>query len=1512
MHPCSSQNKQLESVSFQSSACASIQASLNVVKVICLSDIVIDYSVNDALVKFKKLFFNRDEYWDDEFQFKDDDLLPLSRFDIIKTVSDEKIPPIEIYKRNGKWVYNDGRHRHLRLLIRNQCNPNFVLVENVHYVFSYDSEMKEDDVIKYLVLEKSKLFVLDVYKKSFTQVHINDFKRRNLPCFEYKDWTIKYIGTRDESKKLVAKLKTLIYEPQILEETFSHVKNQFVDFLSGLGAIFEVVAGIGRTSNYVSEKYAQFREAFVIPNCATDMWAHVKRQVTQKFGLGLVKILLSISRMISESGFSALSLASLMLEVFDLVVDSPLYQSQSLETILVAGISSLLPTCITNIIKKMSLLTSKKLFDEANFIFDFFTSVSHLLKTLISYFPESLQLYLQNVLDLFGLSEFIYIQRAKLIIAEFSKDKHVILKDDFRNKVKALDSEFKAIDLKKFFSKNKPLSDVAVEFERIVKAVNSYEQTSRQEPCCFVFEGPPGSRKSVTVNKLIAVLGLTHYSHIVKCSEDSKDWYDSYNNEDIFYMDDVGQMGKSQWRNLINWVSAVKLPLDCAEAKLKDTKYFNSELILLTTNNFSHLQGFTSKDCIETPEALWRRGYVFDFANVRGIGDKMEGEAFFKYYDINTKQFIQDFPTDFKEFLEVEQVTLSVNCDVSQQNSFLTWMSTIVLGLKKMKKQQLNNNTLDESDIKFVRASNPFSAQSKLEDVKNLVVEYFNFALDVCKDLIGDMLSLLLNNPLMAAGGLVTCMLVSALIYKCKSFFESEGGFLTKIENKDFSCIADNFESLDLSTSHSMLPKLASQMFEIDMVFTENGLQKLVSCHSLISGRKLLVPYHLVLDRKLQVVVYKNRSKNYRLIDHSPVNLVYKNIENDVAIVALSDGFPSPFPKLASCFQPNSDQVVGLVFPSKIIKLEGILNSASNDGPIIYPVGEITNSIIDPITYDGLHFAGMCGTLATTTQGMLVGMHVAGHSGKNVGATLRWSSKCKDDLFRIFSDLDLGLKINVKISDKDYENCSATKIETDLNVYVPKNSNFVKSPLFGVFENSRKPANLSVYGPHTVKDVSKSSRGTIGPVDEEELAFASDLLNLYFEDFDDLNEFEIVKGDEMLAPINKKSSNGIFPIKSKLDCFDFEKGIFKEDFKNLYVEFEERMSTGDVEISDIAWSETLKDELRNVEKKEPRSFRVSPVTMQVLTKKCFGKMVKKIVKERWFNEIMIGLNPFSEWPKLHKRMQGGRCWGGDIGKYDKNMRVQVQIMVAESILKFYKGKHYQAAKNILLNIAYNIVVVNDDSWILNHSLPSGCWLTAIFNSLVNRVYTAMWYYRELKNNGIVAKALHFHEDISDPVYGDDRLNRCIKEKYQGFLNALTMEKFFNSLGMDMTDSLKNKIVTPFQDISELTFLKRYFRFHPKLLNVTCPLDLRTVYSTISWIDKSKDDLDVVLRDKLNAFQREIFLHYDLYDQDIAKLEKACDEKLINVVILPESYLIKLYNSGLYDDFYAKAYDLLVV
>lgn len=119
--------------------------------------------------------------------------------------------------------------------------------------------------------------------------------------------------------------------------------------------------------------------------------------------------------------------------------------------------------------------------------------------------------------------------------------------------------------------------------------------------------------------------------------------------------------------------------------------------------------------------------------------------------------------------------------------------------------------------------------------------------------------------------------------------------------------------------------------------------------------------------------------------------------------------------------------------------------------------------------------------------------------------------------------------------------------------------------------------------------------------------------------------------------------------------------------------------------------------------------------------------------------------------------------------------------------------------------------------------------------------------------------LGYWTDVSDYVYGDDKLN--VVRNHFSSLNANTMEEFFTDAGLGFTDANKHAICSPFQSISEVSFLKRTFSFHPGINRIVCPLELRVIYNTLSYYDSSKDH-SIVIKDKILAVQREMFLHSD--------------------------------------------------
>jgi hypothetical protein len=542
------------------------------------------------------------------------------------------------------------------------------------------------------------------------------------------------------------------------------------------------------------------------------------------------------------------------------------------------------------------------------------------------------------------------------------------------------------------------------------------------------------------------------------------------------------------------------------------------------------------------------------------------------------------------------------------------------------------------------------------------------------------------------------------------------------------------------------------------------------------------------------------------------------------------------------------------------------------------------------------HYEGLCGSVVVNSNGGVIGIHVAGERRGNRGVALRLPGEVLKDISNVLNSTN-GFLLDVDLSSKDIENFSGIKLKENLQVFAPKKSDFIPSPMYGVFDVTRKPANLVADGPHTVKTCAKKSFKPVKQVDQEELDFGKKVVSLMIEDFTDLPMREVISGNDLLSGINKKSSNGFNCPKEKTDCIDYANSDLTENFKLEYNDFLSQVRTKTLCLKDVVWCEVPKDELRNVDKILPRTFRVSRIHMQILTKTIFGRMVEQIIRERDSNEIMIGVNPFKEWNNIYNKVNPYPKFAGDVKAWDGSMLPQVQYAIYEILREKYRGNDVYL-DFILGSMNSTPVAVNDDTFLTTHSMPSGSFLTAIMNSIVNRFYTAMWYFREVKAVKC-PNAFEFSKDVLDMVYGDDKLNAIKNPKYRKILNAVTMRNFFQSIGMDFTTADKKEIVNPFQNWKDITFLKRAFCYHPELKEIVGPLDISTIFSTLSWVN-GKKDVDVILEDKINAFQREIYLHPTKYIDCMKILIKRAELEQIPLKILTVSYLKGLYHTGNYE------------
>ena len=94
------------------------------------------------------------------------------------------------------------------------------------------------------------------------------------------------------------------------------------------------------------------------------------------------------------------------------------------------------------------------------------------------------------------------------------------------------------------------------------------------------------------------------------------------------------------------------------------------------------------------------------------------------------------------------------------------------------------------------------------------------------------------------------------------------------------------------------------------------------------------------------------------------------------------------------------------------------------------------------------------------------------------------------------------------------------------------------------------------------------------------------------------------------------------------------------------------------------------------------------------------------------------------------------------------------------------------------------------------------------------------------------------------TYGDDHIVALPEEVLQT-INQLTLPSIFAEIGMGYTDETKDTNQThETRKLTDITFLKRGFRFEDKLTRFVAPLSLDTVLETPFWTRKSSSEITI--------------------------------------------------------------------
>lgn len=1257
--------------------------------------------------------------------------------------------------------------------------------------------------------------------------------------------------------------------------------------------------------------------------------------------------------------------------------NSTLMSSQSIEEL--TGVDSImlvlscfgLPEGVMKGLKHISTMTNKKILDSPNIIMELINKFLEVCYDLLLWIKETMKFEAVDfVIDLI-IQPLHFVKGLKLttkiskITTDFQRDNQIIFDPVVRLSCTTLFKEAESNKYIQAMLANPAYKLYAQQYSTLQvmhKLSSNFDISARNEPVCIVFEGKAGSGKSTFMNKVVDYLTKKNYSvynHSCPAVEASKDWYDDYLNQDIFVMDDVGQQGVSQWRQIINFVSPVKFPLECAEAKNKNTKFFNSKLLLLTTNHFSDLHSFTKADCITEPAALFRRCHVLNFDNVHFNDGVMTGFIQYKKYDYVRHEWTNSFIGPHKN------CKLQTTCDVSNQNRSIAWSYSLIFDLLRKQAEMYDNNCLsteDEVDIdsyveqikitspSFIpRCSSPVSEDTYFDSREDSLTSQnvFSFLSDVTAENLGmfkEYLCNIVGKSYEYTTSLFDTLRTDPVILACGKMLAKEifiGIFsvlITVAGKRLYMALVGNVEPEELTlttfneqivkswqgahdgyikrTVPSMIvdsgndvlneiaknkPELSTRVsslrskMRIIQLIGQDGFVN--TAQGIVSGRRAVVQTHSYSTLQGTANIFKDWScygNNTYECNNIPYKVIREWPEYDMAVVEISltiplykDATNSLFSKDVDVESPYCARNLFFVNAQAALSLDNnftinldafqIQNATKTKTFLVQPNSGISYPLTAP---------GLCGSLLVDSEFGMCGIHVAGNLDIGFAFILP-----KRTLRELKSLLSFKSSLHLDIKDNVDENFSGIKIFNE--VFPAKRplqkTSLAKSELHSILEEEVKevgekvPPNFSVFKGKTLEEMANKSFKPIPHIPHRAIEFAKTCISQFLIPFEELSDKETIKGikEEELSALNKDSVNGFGYGKDKTKYINFSSGEITPEFAKKLEQFRVDCNTDNVQVEDLLFYEAFKDELRLTEKKDkPRTFRVAPLHHTFLVKKYMGKLFSHCKKNMWFNQIAIGMNPYKDWNQLYKRAKA--CFinfDGDFGNWDGGAPAQIQDAISELIMTFYKGSDPKTLKVLLDSMVRTFVLIKEKLRLTTHSMPSGCWVTAFFNSLINRMLTACVLFLEMEKDGKEATVELFNE-LFDAVLGDDKM--CGSPAHLAkYFNAITMRDFATSIGMKYTDGDKGEITEPSKSLSDCVFLKRGFRYHKKLDKVVGPLSLTTLVNSLRYYDSSRD-YDEIMSGKLTAFQFEMFLHEN----------EALKEKVLNAADLSSFFFHK--------------------
>lgn len=1239
-------------------------------------------------------------------------------------------------------------------------------------------------------------------------------------------------------------------------------------------------------------------------------------------------------------------------------------QSGPFENVLISAVLAYgAPQFIKDLMRDVPKFTSTKILDDATWFYELFGFIISIPRRVLSLFEDDkhegivsiITQLLLGVEDLFPFSNICRIKREmEIMLKVVDDDPTYAICEVNQNKILELNIRRKKIEeTYKNHRKNFPAYYVNTSetYDALCVKVFKYKSDVRVEPVCIVIKGPKGTGKTVMMNRIIQMYknaGMRVYTDNIPAALENKKFYDTYDDEEIYTVDDVGAKSKAQWSEIINMVSSAKYPLNAANIKNKDTKFFNSQLMLLTCNIMP--SNFSASDGVADKEAFYRRIVMFDFGKVSFTG-QYTGKIEVKQYDDTLG--VQSFVT--KKTFEVSETTgefsmrqldefisgrLQEKMDIYEENKRTNLLYT---GRPFPVGQSLATDILQSFDDMIANmpgidwiVGQMYDLMAKAMDNMN---EYYRTHAGSLARVMEYKHYIMFMTFAVAAGGL-------AIYYKMTEKSEQEtiiekthleyksnrGGKKTTLKK----LIGQGFQNLD-GTIAQPVPQLIpyqNNMCRTTYHFQDfEGKSRTVKMRTLFSVDKMLTVYHPfdIADKDKPIYVTASVGENI-IYDYMEIYILTASATEDWVIFRLPETAPKYMKKIKYATTNTSFKLYLATGDSNIIDMKDSIGQYTYGVDYTYDdyVGKLTNK---DFTYD-VEGDGMCGSLLLTKDGRMLGIHVAGleyyDERENVhrkGIAKIFNQNSYDFIMGVLA-LSTTDKTNLEFEVKD-RNISGVYVNTKDKCYGVEGTRYVKSPIFGVFPVYRKPALELPKEKQDYKTLTEAMMLPVNTVNLEALEFSEKVLEqVSNSSFQPFKEEEIVNGNGVLKRINPSTSTGHSLKQSDKHAYlNYENGKLTDELIDEMKVYTDKICNNEYKFEDAA-TVVSKDELKDVIDPEdpnsmPKKIRIFTnyhLISTILFRYFFGNLMAFVMEHRNENGIMIGLNPLSyQWDKFARQLTsiGKQVFDGDYANYDKNMHPAFQrrlnawlvksvVIDSKTYNKIFKTNYNnkqvkQILDQILECIISTPIISKNKKFITTHGLPSGTAMTAFYNSCINKMYTA-YVYRMVAPSQHVDIHTYFRETILY-FYGDDIIGN-ISSKIRNFYNPMAFSRIMKTLGLDFTPAEKGvewNETNQFKPLEQCTFLKRTFFFHPKLKQIVAPLNIKSLEGTMNYVTDGGRSVELIM-DKMYNFQREIYLHPgEAYHVKMRKLLKACEDKNIRFTPLNEDYLIKCYSDNTYAD-----------